>query len=110
LVGYATISETMSDLGAFLMARIAEEEAWLGVPAGPAERPGLLVSDRRLSELVGNRIIVALHSPPQVLAASLGAPMRRVCPQDRRDYPCMTLRALALPYVDHPDYEPDWWT
>lgn len=92
------------------MARIAEEEAWLGVPAGSPERPGLLVDDRRLSELIGKRIIVALHSPPQVLRATSGAPQRQVCPQDRRDYPCMTLRALALPYVDHPGYDPGWWT
>lgn len=24
------------------------------------------------------------------------------------DYPCETLRLLALPYADHPDYRPEW--
>ena len=100
----------MSDLGAFLMARIAEEEATLGGPAEFAMRSHVLVSNRRPVELVVHRMIVALHSPPQVLPATYGAPQRWVCPQDRRDYPCLTLRALALPYVDHPSYEPNWHT
>jgi hypothetical protein len=25
-----------------------------------------------------------------------------------QDWPCPTLRLLALPYADHPGYEPEW--
>lgn len=25
-----------------------------------------------------------------------------------QNYPCKTLRLLALPYADHPDYRPEW--
>jgi Family of unknown function (DUF6221) len=92
------------------MARIVEEETGLGGPAEFGMRADMLVDSRRRVELVAHRMIVALHSPPQLLPATYGAPQRWVCPQDRRDYPCLTLRALALPYVDHPGYDRHWHT
>jgi hypothetical protein len=27
---------------------------------------------------------------------------------DAQGWPCQTLRLLALPYADHPDYRPEW--
>ena len=39
----------------------------------------------------------------------------RTCAQDATDgalqgepYPCVTLRLLAMPYADHPDYQDEW--
>lgn len=30
------------------------------------------------------------------------------CGHDKHELPCPTLRLLALPYADHPDYDPAW--
>ena len=63
---------------------------------------------RTLADCDAKRQIIALHTC--------------TCPHDcgecpacsgphGADYhpaPCDTLRALAIPYVDHPDYKPDW--
>jgi hypothetical protein len=31
-----------------------------------------------------------------------------LCGTDDVTYPCRTLRALALPFVDHPDFRQEW--
>jgi hypothetical protein len=105
----------------FLLARIAEDEAiWGGVSkrtpttdlalaAGnwpDGESAILLTTNRHAAECDTKRRIVSLHSRSEglydqgvlieCLEGCIGA------------YPCKTLRLLALPYADHPDYLPEW--
>jgi hypothetical protein len=70
----------------FLLARITEGEA-IALSAG-AHR------DRAIAECWAHRHLVHLHEDP-----------RHGC-QD--DYPCTTLRILALPYAHHPDFDDRW--
>lgn len=75
---------------------------------------------RVLAEVEAKRRILKMHKP---VPAGYGAEPRwedrdyipRVCPScgvsdGWRDVvaPCPTLRALVLPYADHPDYDPVW--
>jgi len=73
----------------FLLARIAEDEAF-----------------SVLTEKVAKRSIVALHSRNEVL---YDAGVIIECIEGCIGvWPCATLRLLALPYYDHPDYLPEW--
>jgi hypothetical protein len=56
---------------------------------------------RVLVECEAKRLIVALHKPESGQHPDF-------CGHDLRELPCPTLRALALPYADHPDYLPEW--
>jgi len=84
------------DLTEFLLARIAEDAAFV-----PPER---IEADSEVK-----RLIVQLH----VRSAKDG----HVCPSSRGegtlwafldDPACDTLRLLALPYADHHDYDEAW--
>jgi len=93
----------------FLLARIAEDEAvarWgrlVDDPSDPDSATKILRWDhaRLIAEREVKRRIVALHS-----AESGQHP--DFCGHDLRELPCPTLRFLALPYADHPDYQPEW--
>jgi hypothetical protein len=74
------------NLTEFLLARIAEDAA----------RAEDLESRRSLADCEAKRRIVRMHQPPTI------------CGWDCRDGRCPTLRALALPYADHPDYREEW--
>ena len=56
---------------------------------------------RVLREVEAKRQIIAEHD---VYARKLAD--RMDC--QSLDFPCKTLRLLALPYADHPDYQPEW--
>jgi len=57
---------------------------------------------RVLAECAAKRAIVALHAViPRPDDASY-------CEEDEAPFPCPTLRALALPYAEHPDYDEAW--
>lgn len=106
----------------FLLARIAEDEAvavatrgnWNALPwkasdrgiAGPVDGPfghAAVVIDpaRVLAECEAKRRIVELH--PSVIDDG-----QTVCSEEQAEWPCPTLRLLALPYADHPDYRDEW--
>jgi hypothetical protein len=115
----------------FLLARIAEDETWANDSASPdysdlePGTPGH--SGRILAECEAKRRIVEMHSKT---AISWSTPDGRLAKGDEErlvycehcsfheqyegfnDYeepsPCPTLRILALPYADHPDYQPEW--
>ena len=53
---------------------------------------------RVLTECEAKRLIVRYH----------GSRMLGACQEDGGLFPCRTLRALALPYADHPDYCEEW--
>lgn len=114
----------------FLLARIAEDEAvgresattglrWNGPTAiglNESDIPDTVDIDagRLLDECEAKRRIVALHRNRYGLGDC------ESCADGWEDlttgeaghnpllYPCPTLRALALPYADHPDYREEW--
>lgn len=118
----------------FLLARIAEDEAWAR-EAAPSpwsaydsvtedgwplfnygdfgwsvHGPGVETEDSQQGRATAGHI--ARHDPARVLA-ECGAKRRMVrlhSPHQLTadDVPCETLRALALPYADYPDFNPDW--
>ena len=97
----------MSALVEFLHARLNEDEAWVEAsllrrfaPIPQAmERPD--TAERLLADIAAKRRIVELHR-------------RNVEADDCwscgwvKSLPCDTVRALALPYADHPDYRQEW--
>lgn len=68
--------------------------------------------ERVLAEVKAKREIVELHMPRRVRSSSgLGEDhieVCRMCDQFPAQHPCGTLRALAAPYADHPDYRKEW--
>ena len=82
----------------FLLARIAEDEdaaRRVGTVRQPLDQASYF---RVLAECDAKRRIVGLHH--EILTICQG------CANE--SYPCRTLRALALPYADHPDYREEW--
>jgi hypothetical protein len=72
---------------------------------------------RVLRDVEAKRALLAEHSPRMVLVmngdGSGGhAPHCGRCspsdPNHRQRHPCTSLRLLALPYSDHPDYRQEW--
>lgn len=103
----------MSDLVEFLLARIAEDETDVaaGVYTGDAHR-------RIKAECEAKRRIVEEHQPVDYSGLGMTSPGACcICGADlgmgdwewvEGSFPCATLRALALPYADHPDYRQEW--
>lgn len=93
----------------FLLARIAEDEvserfvSQRHVGAGKIREDVTMIepSAHVLAECEAKRQIVALHKPEPGQHPDF-------CGHDLRELPCPTLRALALPDADHPDYLPEW--
>jgi hypothetical protein len=97
----------MMDLTEFLLARIAEDEQqaldyfqddgtvgtwthWMGAECEAKRR---IVDEH---EVVDGRCCVCLYG----IHDTEGLIWAR--------HPCLTLRALALPYADHPEYREEW--
>ena len=104
-------------LTSFLLARIAADERHARKLAETDTRPVLSLAltvnhpQRILLECEAKRRIVGLHDTSYSWMDAATSPARDVCSLCNTDggtYPCTTLRALALPYADHPDYDPDW--
>jgi hypothetical protein len=107
-------------LAEFLHARIAEDEQWVGgqplgrwgcvmdsyPPTYPPWTPDNLF--RVLAECAAKRQIIELHG----LNDGTDWPVCLVCCDsagyEAELYPCATLRLLAVPYADHPDYRQEW--
>lgn len=87
--------------------------------AGPANLAHMVRHDpaRVLADLTAKRRILKLHFP-MILHGGGGAAWydtTRVCgscvpPRQFPEtaWPCLTARALALPYAEHPDFDPTW--
>lgn len=88
-------------LADFLLARIAEDEAWAreSLPPGAVDYdvPGRY--ERVLAECDAKRRIVE-HEAPGPRNQQHGAIKWEFVPP--------VLRILALPYADHPDFDPAW--
>jgi len=64
---------------------------------------------RVLAECAAKRRIVELHRGQKALWDDDENPLEVVeCPECGVLFPCPTLRLLALPYADHPDYREEW--
>lgn len=99
----------MSALADFLLARIAEDEARAEYvhDYGSWSSTDHYTPARVLAECEAKRRIVDLHAPIE------GAvwPTCSCCGMYGEadvDWPCATLRALALPYADHDDYREEF--
>ena len=104
-----TATLTLTD---FLLARIAEDEHAAASPS--------LGDVTDLGEGMGGRF--GLWSPPKAAPGHWGnSRVLRECEAKRAvvelhpcddcgmgDDPCRTLKILALPYADHPDYREAW--
>lgn len=116
----AWVSPPNLTLTEFLLARIAEDEAaarevmadnfgdgpiGTGDDPWPSERAFAerYTVARVLAECEAKRRIVEEHSG--ITATDIDWSACSVC---RDTSPCVTLRALALPYADHPDYREGW--
>ena len=110
----------------FLLARIAEDEAAVTGHRGylvlddvrriEADMDGYIAGDgstaivgvgRVLAECEAKRRIVTEH--PHLMYMTL-PPRVTGCDRCRveKDQWCLTLRLLALPYVDHPEFREEW--
>jgi hypothetical protein len=108
------------DLTQWLLARIAEDEGaadeWHNVldcsRAAPPPGPfpcDCAVPARVLAECAVKRAIVAEHWVSPGRANACGTCLRDDVLDDvLQDFPCCTLRLLALPYADRPGYLPEW--
>lgn len=98
-----------TDLAQFLLARIAEDEHWAS-ESGDGEPGTSGYFGRVLAECEAKRRVVALHRDVRRPGWGLIAP--HLCSECGADgfavWPCETLRLLALPYADHPDYHEEW--
>jgi Family of unknown function (DUF6221) len=111
----ATFQEaTMSELADFILARIDEEEqacrARLYGP--PRAADDVIAPGRLLLHNIARRKLVALHEIHVVddgASAMLdGESGSCRAGRSERAFVCPTLRLLALPYFDHPDFQPQW--
>lgn len=102
----------------FLIARIAEDEKI----AYPATYEGCFIDegeewllpfldqfsgDRMLAECKAKRAIIADHPQDPYHTADCNRCEDRVF-DSPLEWPCPTLRLLAVPYADHPDYREEW--
>ncbi|MEU8829364.1 DUF6221 family protein [Streptomyces sp900116325] len=97
-----------------------QDKHWRGLTAEPAGLAAHIARHdpaRVLAEVEAKRQLVKLHGRA-TLRAGGGAQyfatetVCRSCEPNHqfpeRSWPCPTLRLLALPYADHPDYRPEW--
>jgi hypothetical protein len=117
------MTPTLAD---WLLERIAEDEADAKTAAG--SRPDWEWTDIAVGTYYLHAAHVRRHDPARVLAeceakrriveehpqtASIRHPVTDnkiyVCATcDSEATPCPTLRLLALPYADHPEFKPEW--
>jgi uncharacterized protein DUF6221 len=108
----------MSDLAEFLLARIAEdEEAVRGISSGSGDPDFYWGPDRVRGECAARRRIVELHRAIDIYPrwpegdcaeCSDSGASGAVDGHFSVEHPCPTLRLLALPHAEHPDYLDEW--
>jgi hypothetical protein len=114
----------VTDLTEFLLARIAEDEEdaktshVLGCRRFSEPYPDVCTCAqvkptyrwnpaRVLAECEAKRLIVEAHHANDDYDAG-GNRFVDGCAECEGVWPCLTLRLLALPYADHPDYDGAW--
>ena len=98
----------------FLMEQLDRDEerassGWSRMGDGRWEytNEGLAVMTPRavLADVAAKRAIVELHRP------NAEGDLCTMCTEtgpDAQGWPCDTVRLLALPYAEHPDFDPSW--
>jgi hypothetical protein len=92
----------------FLLARIAEDEASIRADLVGRDYPDPL---RSFVECDVKRRVMELHRPHDSdpdYCVTCSAWEACGCMGGRPLHPCPTIKALALPYADHPDYRAEW--
>lgn len=115
-------------LVAFLRARLDEEQReaeaalerttttrrriggqWVeGTIQPPEWRRSVWPPARVLAEVDAKRRIIEQHTVTEASEFEGKTDTITYCPICRNDGECPTLRLLALPYADHPDYRAEW--
>lgn len=111
------------ELTEFLLARIAEDEARFRTSGGEGTSGDMnadyieTLHERLLAECEAKRRILAEHPRDGSMllvgyeecgTCADGVPLDVDGQPVRKDWPCPTIKALALPYADHPDYQDEW--
>lgn len=125
----ARIAEDEEDARSAMASMEGRGEQWecrSGTYADHVQRVGPHLRDRQIAEAVFGARHIARHDPARVLAECEAKRAIAELHEDLLDedqggnlrsdgcyscdapWPCSTLRALALPYADHPDYDEDW--
>lgn len=89
----------MAAAATFVLARLAEDAAGLRIAADTYEQWSGPDAEQLLVDCAAKRLIV------EDFLSLLNAHRTGWDVRSPRDYP---VRALALPYADHPDYQPGW--
>ena len=102
----------MTDLIAFLNARLDEDERYL------TSNQHHLWTQRPLREVAFKRAVMAEHYPGTTWARDAPEGLK-ICAGEEGDcdtwqmatrWPCPQIRQLAAIYCDHPDYRQEWAT
>lgn len=118
----AQLGSTVTNLAEFLLARYAERldvvEHVIDTLSRLPHKPGAIslngvdVYDPRLelADIEAKRRIVELHhiSDEDVYDADGIERPGKDCTECWDEFPCDTLRLLALPYAEHSDYREEW--
>ena len=93
----ATYRRMIRDDARWMMDDGGRPAEWMSVYYAPTLTP-----ERALAECEAKRRVVEEHSPYDEEWCSSCGDVPQV------DYPCLTVRALAAVYADHPDYRDEW--
>ena len=104
------VSETgLVTLTDFILARIAEDEAWARIEGAAylrAHDPSALVDEPKTPALFP-RVLAECEAKRRIVEEALSAPPTSQF-DGVRESGAWTLRALAAIYADHPDYRGEW--
>lgn len=92
-------------LATFLLARIAEDEDTARSFLGD-QRTWVWSGERVLAECAAKRRIFAEHKPSKPPHSGQHC---ITCDDGSHSWPCHTLKALALSYAHHHDYQSNWY-
>lgn len=92
----------------FLLARIAEVEEAARRSTDLGDMESLWYPDTILADCEAKRRIIGLHEPGGQYVWGDGPACSTCGDVVTVQWPCDTLRTLALPYADHRDYQPEW--
>lgn len=99
----------MTTLAEFLTARLdAEYQAWSGGTWLATRADFSKLAAHMLADIVAKRRIVELHSNGHECSQYDHHGEIDACTYSHDFEDCSTLRLLALPFADHPDYQQGW--
>jgi hypothetical protein len=105
----------MRGLSEFVMARAADDEELARQYGDPGRLSSGLVwatdVNRRMLEVDPSRVVAECEAKRRIAAELVDAVSSyegKLGPEGEVTRLSFVLRALALPYADHPDYQPEW--